>query len=639
MIEVPPVRAESQALAEAQSFGAKLNDAARRLFGDDERCSQLLEVSRRLQKDCRQLAQRGGSDVPAIAIVGKLAEGKSWLARCFLTDHEDNQQVRQSVRSGGKSEDRTSQLIWLGPHAPLALYGQERFVRVPSEQMLDLGRPYIVGDAPGFSSIDAYAEDLAFTAIHSAAVKLLVLSLDNLRDDAIPRFLKQMEGALVLPVVRYKPDPADQSRPGQESETDVRQELKRWRRAAPGVEVLDPCFIPDKDIFDGGEPNAMRLVQDRLQARIEPRLADAVNLRKAVEDQIRGRLRAARREAAELLKEYSQRVRSHVERLEALQNTIPERLPVELLGDDILLRAGVRRRFRADWIDRTPSWCFPYRSFLGLLALTAGAWDRLVFSIMGSTPSLALTFFQSFKNLRDARDFTQRTRAGLTDRIESLVNDRLSNDLLHFNQAVTACRAGRGAGAMAFESKSVIRVVGIEEVEFKSQKIIGDVIKTRRANPAAARSFGTVAVIVFFCLLAGPTAAVYREYLEAWRDSFVQPRISWTDFPAPSFSMLFASSLLSAAPAFLLALAGLSWCCRSRRVEEALKDIKGQHEKMLVGARGDLRIELTDSRLDAARFLLGLSTEHAKLADKPLSEDLSGVSSRKPQYARKTSAS
>jgi hypothetical protein len=296
-------------------------------------------------------------------------------------------------------------------------------------------------------------------------------------------------------------------------------------------------------------------------------------------------------------------------------------LLAELVGGDDELRLALRPRLRADWIERTPAICFPYRSLLGLLALTAGAWDRLALSLMGSLPSLVLTAVQAARNATDFKQASQRLRAGLTERVERLLRDEFRGAIRQFRAAVIASlpretltesvtSESSSWGATASGEMDEVRILGLDGAEADSRRIMQEVVRERRAATSTVLLFAGLATLSFVFLLTGPLVALYRAYLGAHHNAFLAAGTKWTDFPAPTASMLLASLVLSVLPVFALALVALTWCCRAARIRAAADDIQQQHRQALQQRfeSGALRIELTDQQLDAARLLLAMTT-------------------------------
>jgi hypothetical protein len=72
--------------------------------------------------------------------------------------------------------------------------------------------------------------------------------------------------------------------------------------------------------------------------------------------------------------------------------------------------------------------------------------------------------------------------------------------------------------------------------------------------------------------------------------------------------MLFTSLVLSLAPAFLVALVGISWSCHHLRVSRALNSIQESYRRVIAErfVDGTLAIEIDDPEVESARFLLTL---------------------------------
>ncbi|MFM9116481.1 MAG: hypothetical protein ACKOU6_10025 [Planctomycetota bacterium] len=685
---------------DVEPWCTRVEAAAERLFANSEWWPRIHSITSSLRQDVRRLVERGADSTPTLVVIGSLGQGKSWLARCFLTSDRDNESLRGELRTGQNHDDRTESVTWFGPSPPpglnalsawsseltpavettsastasassAALRTNERFWLVPQSRLLDLGRPYVVADTPGHSDLDAPRRSLAGTVGAAATIKLLVCSFAQVRDGGLARWIADLDGSVILPVIRYRPAVAKSSEssssvaaavssvgaavsvgePTATQRADVQRELEQWRRLAPQVQWLEPCFMPDLDLF--GEDAARQLVQARLQQTLTPALGRVAQLREATERQLRHRWQVAQQQLAITLLPFRQRVLAPIEQLETLTHHLPERLLAELVGEEDEVRLALRPRLRADWIERTPSICFPYRSLLGLLAITAGAWDRLALSLIGSLPSLVLTALQAARN---ARDFTLASRqllAGLSERVERLLRDEFRGAIRQFRVAVSAslpvdlaaseralraeasvagvrgsgvpvagelvagALGGAAAGDLAVRPDTAaahgeadgIRIVGLEGAEADSRRILQEVVRARRSLTSVVYAFAWLATGCFLFLLTGPLVALYRAYLIAHHDALLAGASQWQEFPAPTGGMLLSSLVLSVLPVFVVALGALTWCCRAARVRVAAVDIRQRHRDALQQRfeSGALRIELTDPQLDAARQLLALT--------------------------------
>jgi hypothetical protein len=348
----------------------------------------------------------------------------------------------------------------------------------------------------------------------------------------------------------------------------------------------------------------------RLQDTLRPRLAEVRELRHAVESQIRGRIAAAKAEAADLLADFRKRVGAFASPLDEVARSLPDEVINELAGDETALRVGIRGRLRAEWLDAVPAICFPYRTLVGLLSLTAGAWDRLILAGLGSLPSLVLTGIQSVRNMQEAREFAERLRARTAQRIERALADRLRDSLAQMRRAAAASADDATAppAPVAAPTDPPLKVVGLEGIETEMQGVLRDCITRRAPARMWAVLVGVIGTTVFWGLFAGPIVSMYGEYLAAWFRAIDDPAHTLSAFPRPSASMLLTGRVLSAAPAFFIALAGLSWASRGPRVRRTLADFRDAIDQLVRRRHtaGELRVEPTDPQLGAVQFLLEL---------------------------------
>ena len=599
-----------------------------RMLGDGPTARRLLTLAHELREGCERLAHRLDRSPPAIALVGETGGGKSWLARCFFLPTPANEPLLHELRSGQNRADRTERLTWFGPEAPSTLghTAGERFVRVTPGQMVDLGQPYILGDTPGFSSRDAAATPLSDLAVKAAAVKVLVLTAESLRDGGLTRLISDMPGATVIPLIRFRPAARGVDQPDQALRHDAAEQARQWRQAAPETRVAEPAFFPDRDVFSDDPADAERRVREQLRDWLLPHLEPG-RLGAGLEHELDARRRAAQRQVAVALAPWHESLGQRIEAIDHAAAQVPARVVAELLGDGPALRVALRQRFRASLIEATPAWCFPYRSCLGLLTLTAGAWDRLVLSMCGSLPSLALSLLQTARNLREAAGRSRSLRRGIAQRGEGLARDLMATPFAEFASALDAALARRqGDASRARPLDGACRVLGLDGLE---------ALATHAMDKASAsygpgrwiKAVGPLATLVFAGLIVGPVASIYQEYSAvAWRlmsgvtpeaTSGVTPGMmtgdgpSWRDFPTPPASLWITSLALSAAPVFVAALSALAWVGRGGRVRRATRALMDTYSDAAAErtARGELRIVAEDARVESARWLLRIGKD------------------------------
>jgi hypothetical protein len=162
--------------------------------------------------------------------------------------------------------------------------------------------------------------------------------------------------------------------------------------------------------------------------------------------------------------------------------------------------------------------------------------------------------------------------------------------------------------AIAAPTELPLKVVGLEGIDAEVQGVLQQCIRGQTATRFTAALIGVFGTAVFWGLFAGPILSLYGSYFVAWFAALGDPAKALGEFPHPTASMLLTGLILSAAPTFLIALAGLSWASRGRRVRRTLTHFR---EKIDAAVRrrhaaGELRVEPTDPQLGAVQFLLDL---------------------------------
>ena len=600
----------TSATFDLSGFEQRVRDSVRLLFGVQEPTGAVTSALDRLHADINRMNERGLDEVPSITLVGAVGEGKSWLARAFLNP-ESARKERAEMSTGQNASDRTHQLVWYGPQAPVGLSAEERHLRVDPSQMLDLGRPYLLADTPGFTDAAPGAWRLSEVSVTSAPIKLLVTSLSQLRDGGVEDFAATLNGSVILPVIKFEPNQSPEGTccdtPSQTEQDEVRATLARWRISSPDSEVLDACFMPQARIF-GGE-SAETVMRQRLRQTLTPLLSDPTRLRSSVQHQALNRISVCKEEIAIALSPFRHRVGSSLENLVRKTESLPERACDELAGDRLNINAMIRAHLRSDWMERTPAMCFPYRSFCGIFGLTQGAWDKLFFASVGSIPSLAVAMTKAVGNFRDGKsaDAEQDGANGLATRLSDRLIEELRPEVRNFEATVRALLPEKPEDKLQRDAD--VRLHGLQALVTDAFKLLRVEVDRLRPAMTTILLLALLGAGLFFYLIAGPVVSLYRTYLEAHGGALGAAASAWSEFPQPTASMILASLLLSVAPSILLAFIGMAWCCsirRVRRIALAFHSALDVRIRQRV-ASGSLRIEVNDQRVEAARFLLLLS--------------------------------
>jgi hypothetical protein len=299
-------------------------------------------------------------------------------------------------------------------------------------------------------------------------------------------------------------------------------------------------------------------------------------------------------------------------------NGLPKKAIESVLGTDLVLETAVRSRLRTQIVTDTSSLWFPYRSTMALLALSQGAWDRLVMAMTGSIPSIFGTFFAWAKNVQQSRKIQWDIQEGLRERLNSQAIDLLHPIQRQFHIALAELRGSQpwetnfSQGLPRVQSDPAhapVRLAGIDELQSQSQ-IQFDEITSRKKVPRFALTLtATVGVFLFWALLSAPIFSVYRQYLTASVNTFSDIGHHTVDeFPHPSPSLLLTSVILSFVPMLIYAMIVMTMLLRRSKVRTISALIQSEHRRLVEKLQDDetLRLDFQDPSLQHAHFLLGL---------------------------------
>ena len=235
-----------------------------------------------------------------------------------------------------------------------------------------------------------------------------------------------------------------------------------------------------------------------------------------------------------------------------------------------------------------------------------------LFAVAGSVPSIFLGTYKTTRNIfglirnrRNVDRWALKTKNILLDEFRPFVQ-RLS---VAIENSVEA--ASTTTRPLSPKSSLAVEVEGLDTLAFESKRIVNDAIIKYRASSLSFWAITLVGQLSFMWLAAGPIIAIYREFLLAHSQTLsAEPFELWQSFPAPTATMLLSTFLLCIAPAALVAMIGMTWCCWIGRAKKAELQIHGQLESLVAEKmrQGDLNINLENSVYDQVRVLLDLKT-------------------------------
>lgn len=583
-----------------------LEAAASILFGNSPIFVDLASLTSKARADLQDVFDQRQVHSALVAVCGGKNSGKSWLCRSLITSKEK----REMVRSGFDQDNSTTLITWIGPETPARLESDfEQAIPVAANQMADLGKPYLLLDVPGHNDLDGQARLAAKRCVRMASLRVFITSIRTLDAEDAFHYLGGNDGSTILPLI------ADPKYPRMEKvDADVARFLGRLARSCPAAEVLPPVFIPQFDLAADpaqAERDAMRLAHEALRNALPRASRNTAQMAQLI--------RAAfRAEFKKRVEPVFARIRPHHKDLGEAENQVLRTILEDIVGTDRQLFSGVRLQLLDHAASGAPLFFFPFRTFLGLVSLTAGAWDRLVLGLSGSVPSLALAAFQGLQNVRSRRSAGLSQRDRLKKRIHRLAEAQLEPRARIFSRAVQESGAG-GAATGLQTSEGGINVEGLDRMIDESFGRMQAIIEEFRPRPGVIACWGLVATVVFWGLLAGPLVAIYRHFLNSWSQVFLNSETTWDRFPTPSAAMLFTSLLLVALPVFFLALAALSFAARKKQVERCVQAIRDSHAHLLKQVIGERRIWIAakDPLRDAASLLMSFVDDAPDARDAP----------------------
>ena len=573
----------------------RLAESLELLFGKSQEGGVLSARCRDAIDELASFSDGRGIRSMAIAVLGAKNSGKSWLCRLLVK----NEAAHERIPSGEISKYSTEKATWIGPDAPPAL-DSEHEVRIAlrRDDMVDLGADYTLLDLPGFNDASIPAREAALKALCGVPLRVLVVSVATLGDESQFAFLEKSDGTRILPVV------VDDDHPRLEKEGagDIAALLERIRHRCPLAEVLKPIVVPHIRHAPGEEAVKIRLAEERLFPVLRQLIATP-----PVDEQVIGKVvvERLRRDLAGDLREFVRRVTPAHDALETMEAGLAAELVKKILGPDAQLEAGMRMKMRLLTLTRTPGWFFPFRSFLGLFSITAGAWDRLAFALAGSLPSLTLLVFQTARNTKRLAEMKDEVKSALATRIETMTQDELADVNRVFIRSINASLPPETRRSE--DESPPTRFIGLERLTEESGTLFERVVRNHASGRAGVFVWGGLATLMFVGLLSGPLVTVYREFFDAWTGVFQGPvEHRWQAFPAPSAGMMFTSLLLAVLPVIFCALVACLRATPRMRVEAALAGAKAGHEAILeqLTKNKSVRLVSEDPVREAARQVM-----------------------------------
>ncbi|MEO1524436.1 MAG: hypothetical protein AAFX06_03330 [Planctomycetota bacterium] len=586
------------------AFARRVRRAAQAVLGESETGRQVVALCDDHHHARDQILRDRSGGALVIAVVGATGQGKSWLVK-QLTRRSD---AAAAIRSGNRLDEATEHLVWIGPQPPADLDQRyEHYVRVSQDEMEPLGTPYMVVDAPGATDERPSIAAVAERALSLASAVLLVVCRDQIRGKTPSSLAVGSEGTIVIPVINMIGDRDD------ELNVDIDAFLANLRNQAPSSIVAPPIQIEDFAISGRNDSEvgseAAEEVARRLKSELEAN-PDSDRRRHSRLSALDARFRAA---LSGILADQLPGLTTAVNRLNAEARKLPGEVAQTLIGSNGPMQAAVRSRLRLKLLTNTGAIWFPYRSVLGTLNLTHGAWDRVIMSLSGSLPSLVSTIWTSTQSLLSDRDASNEVRDGLQRRSAAAVTDRIGPLASQFRDelAILPKAVGSESDSINAMGGNVASLAGTEALAEKSHAIFEASIDNHGIERGTSIVLAVIGTGIFWTLMAGPFVALYSQYIGASFETLSGGKSSMEHFPTPEFSTIVTSLLLSLLPTSIFAMIALSIAQSAGRVESAIGMIRDGHDEAISELQRDrvLRLRWDDPLLTDAEFLVSAGTD------------------------------
>ncbi|MGB7323527.1 MAG: hypothetical protein WBD31_01555, partial [Rubripirellula sp.] len=479
----------------------------------------------------------------------------------------------------------------------------EQHIHCSDNDMQPIGVPYLLVDAPGATDDRPAIAAVARRALSMSSVLLLMVRRDQLRSETVAIMTEASEGTVVIPIVNAV-------RRDNSLDTDIDAFISRMRKAAPTSRVVAPVIIEDFDVNGRSEEAVGKATAETVADRLQSEIGDAwegdrrrSTRMSALDERFRSALHS-------ILGDRLPDLTAAVRRLNTEARQLPLEVAESLVGSGGSMQAAVRSRLRLSLLNDTAAFWFPYRTQLGILNLTHGAWDRVLMSLSGSLPSLVSAVWTSTKNFTMDRDARDDVRDGLRKRSDAAVADRLGPLAIRFRDEVSALRDGKKHSTSSLTDKpsrgQVAHLSGLDTLQEKSQQIFESEVDRVSMSRFTAMTCALIGTLIFWSLMASPVIALYREYLDASLTTLRDLSGDLDAFPRPDFGMLLTSLILSVLPTALFAMIVLSIAQSRSRVRAAEARIRSSHHDAIEKLQRDgvLRLRWDEPLLTDAEFLL-----------------------------------
>lgn len=423
-----------------------------------------------------------------------------------------------------------------------------------------------------------------------AAGTVLVVPYGKHRASDVVTFLCQARLPLAVALLVPPDIPLDRAA------SEVRESWKR--RGVKGFDFKISIYpVRERILGEESEDSTLGSVLESIADELVARERDPREDVQRLVEQFRERCRP-------IYDEFEKQLRHELDELHSVEAALPLQLVQYMVPDDTHLETDVRHRLRLKTFSMTPLWCFPYRSLVGLLVLSAGAWDRLLLLPVSKIGSWFRLSRSVGKNIRDIRSMFRRLGQTAVERCKWEAARRLLPTLRHLDIKIWKLTT-REDEERVYRDKltpEAVTVSGLDAIAERVRATLEEAVG--RVSPPSAGVFlaALLATGLFVFFMSAPVYAAYDAYFAAWQRSILQgDDLAWTDFRPFSATVLLAAFLYSAAPGFVIAMLALSFATRRGAVKTAAQIVRAACKETLDEAarKGLVRVDVNAPKVQA----------------------------------------
>ncbi len=565
-------------LSDVEQYCRDVSEACDALFPDRSPFQKISHIAHELQQQVRSLALR-----PEVVIaVLPYGSREAQLVRSMIEPLvQTNERYRSPVARVGAGTTANGRASTTWSPATVIDSRSEVVLLPPLEERR--------------SAVCSYRDD-QIPATHGATAVVLVVPQSQLRDEVVWKSVAHGAAGSVHPVVVIEEMDEDNH-----WERDARNRMDRWREVLPAdspVTLHPPRFLFDPRLFPGrAEQENGDCIREILE--MERTVPDAAAHRTANVRILRQQAMAAMRD---VLSSVEPRTEHQFRELRRMPEFLAQCITQELFQRVETLAGEIAHQLRVRLMEDTPLICFPYRTIVGLLVLTAGAWDRLVIAPFGLAGAWIKAGWTSVQNARNIHNFWRRWNCTAQQRCLEKLTNEFQPVLREIQVRFKKTFGDQSDRVLDLDGDRAdpFAIQGVDDAMRQSESIVQAAIQ--RASPPRRTStlLGIVGLATFLIMIAGPVLSVYRRYVTAsWSSGIEGMDGIWETVPLIDYRYLISFLTYSTAPVFVVAMAALAWVSRRRAVNQVIAQIRHEHREFEPRIRSLVRVRTNDTRINA----------------------------------------